>query len=375
MEALARATATARVRMLELTREYQAQREEFLAACDRVFSRGQLLGGDELRALERELAELVGVRHVRGVASGTDALRLGMRAAGVRGGDEILVQANAFVADVEAIVDVGAVPVAVDIDPSDLGPAPEALAAAVGPRTRGILVVHMHGFPVALDPVLTLAREHGLHVIEDCSHAHGATFDARHVGSFGVLGAFSLGPIKNLGAFGDAGFVATDDESLAVTVRLLGTHGQAQKNEHAFYGWNSRLDELQAALLRVKLHRLAARNRRRAEIAAYYTERLRGRCLTPPTCPRRVHAWHQYVIRTPRRDALRRHLGQHDVETGVHYPVPIHRQPAWLARFGRTPSMPHAERAAAEMLSLPVHPDLSDAEVERVAALVAQFLG
>lgn len=375
MEALATAAGTPRVRMLEPTREYLEQRDAFLKACDRVLASGQLLGGEELKALERELAALVGVRHVRGVASGTDALRLGIRAAGLGPGDEILVQANAFVAAVEAIVDAGAVPVAVDIDPRDLGPAGEGLAAAVGPRTRAVLVVHMHGFPVDLDPVLTVAREHGLAVIEDCSHAHGATFDGRHVGSFGLLGAFSLGPIKNLGAFGDAGFVATDDESLAATVRLLGTHGQVKKNEHACYGGNSRLDELQAAFLRVKLGRLVARQRRRAEIAAHYTDRLRGRCLTPPACPRRVHAWHQYVIRTPRRDALRRYLDQHDVETGIHYPVPIHRQPAWVERFGRTPSLPNAERAASEMLSLPVHPDLRDAEVERVASLVARFLG
>lgn len=359
--------------MIELGREYHGVRRELLDACERVLDCMQLLNGEELRAFEAEMATFVGTKYVKGVASGTDALRLGARAAGVRPGDEVLIQANAFVAAVEALVDCGARPVAVDIRRDDLGPDPEHLAALVGPRTRAILVVHLYGFPVDMDPIVALARERGLVVIEDCSHAHGATLDGRSVGSFGAAGAFSLGVVKNLAAYGDAGAVSTDDPAVAEQVKLLGTHGQARKNEHAYYGGNSRLDELHAAMLRVKLGRLEPRNARRAEIAAYYSSHLAGRVETPFVDPRRTHVYHQYVIRTPVREALQRHLANHEIETGIHYPVPIHRQPAWRDAFGEAPRLPQAELAADEILSLPVHPDLTDAEVEHVAESVAGF--
>ena len=210
-------------------------------------------------------------------------------------------------------------------------------------------------------------------MIEDCSHAHGATLDGRRVGAFGLAGAFSLGVVKNLAAYGDAGLVSTDDTGVAERVKLLGTHGQVRKNEHELYGANSRLDELHAAMLRIKLKHLDARNRRRAAIAAYYSERL-GQLVIPPFAdPTRTHVYHQYVVRTPARDALRTHLAAHNIESGVHYPVPIHRQPAWLRAYGETPPLPRAEQAAREMLSLPVHADLTDEEVEHVADGVVQF--
>src|SRR5262249_28843847 len=191
-------------------------------------------------------------------------------------------QANAFVAAIEALVDVGAQPIPVDIRLDDLGPDPEALAKRIGPRTRAILVVHLYGFAVDMDPILALAHHHCLVVIEDCSHAHGATLDGRSVGTFGAVGAFSLGVVKNLAAYGDAGAVSTNDPAVAEQVKVLGTHGQVRKNEHALYGGNSRLDELHAAMLRVKLGRLSERNARRAEIAAYYSSRFPGRVETPP---------------------------------------------------------------------------------------------
>ncbi len=374
MEALARkAAGEERVALLDLTREYRAYRRELLAACERVLERMHLLGGEEVRGFESEMATYLGVRHVRGVASGTDALWLAILAAGLGPGDEVLIQANAFMAAVEAIDRIGARPVAADIRLEDLGPDPDDLAARVTPRTRAIVVVHLHGLPVELGPVLELADARGLPLVEDCSHAHGATLDGRRVGSFGVAGAFSLGVVKNLAAYGDAGLVSTDDAAVAERVKLLGTHGQVRKNEHEFYGTNSRLDELQAAMLRVKLRVLDGRNRRRAAIAAYYNARLRPFVVTPPEDPRRVHVYHQYVVRTPAREALRAHLAGRGIETGVHYPVPIHRQPAWLRAWGETAALPRAEQAAGEMLSLPVHADLTDAEVERVADAVAGF--
>jgi dTDP-4-amino-4,6-dideoxygalactose transaminase len=372
-EALARAAAPLRVPLLDLTREYRAYRSELLAACDRVLTRMHLLGGEEVRAFEAEMAAYLGVQHVRGVASGTDALALAVRAAGLGPGDEVLIQANAFVAAVEALYAAGVRPIPVDVRLSDLGPDPEELAARRSPRTRGILAVHLYGLPVELAPLLALAQEHDLVLIEDCSHAHGATYYGRRVGSFGAAGAFSLGIVKNLAAYGDAGMISTNDRGLAERVCLLGTHGQAQKNEHVVYGGNSRLDELQAAMLRVKLKLLDGRNRRRAQIAAYYTDRLRGLVVTPPEDGCRRHVYHQYVVRTTRRDALRRHLAAHDIDTGIHYPVPIHRQPAWLEAFGEAAPLPRAEQVACEIVSLPVHADLTDAEVEHVADRVARF--
>ncbi len=373
MEALARTAERTRVPLMDLRREYRVLRTELLAACERVFGRMQLLGGEELRAFEAEAAAYLGVRHVRGVASGTDALTLAVAAAGLGAGAEVLVQANAFVAAVEAIRQAGAQPVPVDIRLDDLGPDPDDLSRRLTPHTRGLLVVHLYGLPVDLRPLLAFARDHQLVLIEDCSHAHGATLDGRHVGSFGAAGAFSLGVVKNLAAYGDAGMVATDDGALAEHIRLLGAHGQVKKNEHAFFGTNSRLDELQAALLRVKLRALDARNRRRADIAAYYTGRLGEVVVTPPCDPSRFAVYHQYVVRTPQRERLRTYLAERDIETGIHYPVPIHRQPAWLRSYGEGPALPRAERAAREILSLPVHADLTDEEVERVADGVRDF--
>ena len=367
-----RAPAT-RIRLIDLGREYHTIRDQLLAACERVLDRMQLLGGEEVRAFEAEMAAFLGAAHATGVASGTDALRLGLRAAGVSASDEVLIQANAFVAAVEALVDAGARPVPVEIQLEDLGPDLADLESRIGPRTRAILVVHLHGFPVDMQPLLALANERGLVVVEDCSHAHGATLDGQRVGTFGAVGAFSLGVVKNLAAYGDAGIVSTNHQEIAVRVRHLGTHGQVKKNEHAFYGGNSRLDEVHAAMLRVKLRALDTRNARRAAIAAYYTERFGELVVPPADDPRRTHVFHQYVIRSPRRDALRGHLAALEIETGIHYPVPIHRQPAWRESFGEGPSLPRAELAAREMLSLPVHPDLTDAEVEHVAESVVRF--
>jgi dTDP-4-amino-4,6-dideoxygalactose transaminase len=358
---------------MELGREYQGLKVELLAACERVLDRMQLLGGDELKSFEREMAAYLGVAQVRGVASGTDALALAARAAGLRPGDEVLIQANAFMAAVEALVAIGAVPVPVDVRLDDLGPDLDDLAGRIGPKTRAIMVVHLYGFPVDLDPIVALAQSRGLLLLEDCSHAHGATYAGKRVGGFGAVGAFSLGVVKNLAAYGDAGMIATDDPAIADTVKLLGTHGQAKKNEHAFYGGNSRLDEIHAAMLRVKLRHLDARNVRRAEIAAYYSDRIRGRAVPPPTDPRRTHVYHQYVLRTARREPLRQHLAGLEIETGIHYPQPIHRQQAWIDRFGEPAALPRAEQIAREILSLPVHADLSDAEVERVADGVTRF--
>jgi dTDP-3-amino-3,4,6-trideoxy-alpha-D-glucose transaminase len=362
-----------RIRLLDLTREYRVYHDELLAACERVLDGMHLLGGAEVASFEAEMASYLDVARVRGVASGTDALHLALRALGLGPGDEVLVQANAFVAAVEAIRLIGATPVAVDVREDDLGPDPDEVAARLTPRTRAVLVVHLHGLPADLVPILALARRHDLAVVEDCSHAHGATLDGRRVGAIGTIGAFSLGVVKNLAAYGDAGMIATGDAALADRVRHLGTHGQATKNTHAFYGTNSRLDELHAAMLRVKLRHLDERNARRRAIADRYSEHLRDLLTVPLVCARREPVYHQYVVRTDRREALQAHLDRYGIDTGIHYPRPIHRQAAWRDAFGEPPSLPRAERLASEMLSLPVYPDLTDTEIERVIQGVRSF--
>jgi len=369
-------THASTVPLLDLKREYAAIAAEIQQAWVRALSTMHLLKGENVAAFEREIAAYIGVPYACGAASGTDALLLGLLSLGIGAGDEIIVHANAFVAAVEAVHHAGAQPVLVDVEVDGLGPDADAVANAVSPRTRAIMVTHMYGSPLALSRIEALATRQGLVIIEDGSHAHGASRGGRKVGTFGTLGCFSAGVVKNLGAYGDAGFITTADADLAQRLRLLGAHGQEHKNAHVVYGFNSRLDELQAAVLRVKLRYLEARNHRRQEIATYYRQRFSGLDVRVPLeQPGEVHVYHQFVIRMAQRERLQAHLKVAGIETGVHYPVPLHRQPAWLRRYGESPPLPRAERLAREVLSLPVFPDLTDTEIERVANAVAAFFG
>jgi dTDP-4-amino-4,6-dideoxygalactose transaminase len=360
--------------LLDLRREHGAIHKEIEQAWSKVLAEMHLLKGPQVAAFEKEIAAYLGVPHAVATSSGTDALALGLWALGVGPGAEVIVHANAFAADVEAIRLVGAQPVLVDVAEGELGPDPAAVVDAITPRTRAVLVVHLYGSPLPLASVVEITREQGLALIEDASHAHGAARDGRRVGSFGAVGCFSAGVVKNLGAYGDAGFLVTHDAETVRQARLYQTHGQEKKSVHVLYGGNYRLDELQAAVLRVKLHHLDDRNRRRREIAAFYSSRFTPLGVgVPSEQPGEVHVYHQYVIRTAQRDALSAHLKKADVETGIHYAVPLHRQPAWLRAYGEGPSLPRAERLAAEILSLPIFPDLTDAEVEWVADAVVAF--
>jgi dTDP-4-amino-4,6-dideoxygalactose transaminase len=360
--------------LLDLKREHAAIEGELREAWAATLATMHLLKGENVAAFEREVAAYIGTPYARGVACGTDALLLTVLALGIGPGDEVLIHANAFVAAVEAVHHAGARPVLVDVEPDGLGPDIEALEHAITPRTKALLVVHLYGSPLSMTPLLAIAARHNLPLIEDGSHAHGAARDGRKVGSFGRAGCFSSGVVKNLGAYGDAGFISTADAQLHAQLRLLQTHGQEQKNHHVLYGFNSRLDEMQAALLRVKLRHLDVRNGRRAAIAAYYGTRFAGLDVrVPREHPGEVHVYHQYVIRLAQRDRLQAHLKAAGVETGIHYPVPLHRQPAWLRNYGESPALPRAERLAREILSLPVFPDLTDAEVEQVADAVVGF--
>ena len=360
--------------LLDLKREYGLIREEVQQAWSATLTTMHLLKGENAAAFEREIADYIGTPYAVGVASGTDALLLAVLGLGLGAGDEVIMHANAFAAAAEAVHHAGAQPVMVDVEADGLGPDPDAVAGAITPRTKAILVVHLYGSPLQLQAVEDIADRHRLMLIEDCSHAHGAARAGRKVGTFGRAGCFSAGVVKNLGAYGDAGFVTTGDKALERQLRLLQAHGQEKKNQHALYGFNSRLDELQAAILRVKLRYLDARNRRRRQIAAYYSDRFAPLGVrVPREQPGEVHVYHQYVIRTPQRERLRAHLQAAGIDTGIHYPVPLHRQPSWLRRYGESPPLPRVERLAEEILSLPVFPDLTDAEVEHVARSTCSF--
>jgi dTDP-4-amino-4,6-dideoxygalactose transaminase len=364
------------VPLLDLKREHALIKHEIDAEWSATLAGMHLLKGAQGAAFEQEIAAYSGAPHAVGVASGTDALILAMLGLRIGSTDEVIVHANGFVAAVEAIHHAGAQPVVVDVEPTGFGPDADAVQRSITPRTKAVVAVHLYGSPLDLTRLTEICEKNGLALIEDGSHAHGASRNGRKVGTVGQVGCFSAGVVKNLGAYGDAGFVITGDAQLAHQLRLLQSHGQEKKNRHVLYGFNSRLDELQAAVLRVKLRHLDTRNQRRRRIAAFYRERFSGLDLrVPEERSHEVHVYHQFVVRTPRRDRLQAHLKAAGIETGIHYPVPLHRQPAWLQRYGESPSLERAERLCNEILSLPVFPDLTDVEVECVADGVASFFG
>jgi dTDP-4-amino-4,6-dideoxygalactose transaminase len=349
--------------------------DELHAAIDRVLDSGWYILGPEVEAFEREFAAYHGVGYAVGVANGTDAIELALRAAGVGPGDEVITVAHTAVPTVCAVERAGATPVLVDIDPTTYTISPAAVEAAISPRTKALLPVHLYGHPADLHSLSSIAQHHNLLLIEDCAQAHGARDDGRLVGTFGDLAAFSFYPTKNLGAYGDGGAVLTSDPQLAERLKRLRNYGQVKRYHHAERGMNSRLDELQAALLRVMLRHLDADNARRVEIARLYTRRLADSpYVLPQPAEGTRHIYHQYVIRAQRRDELRAFLAEHGVNTLVHYPAPVHMQPAYAGRIATAPGgLPVSERVCNQILSLPMHPQLSDADVEAVCEALLAF--
>ncbi len=346
---------------------FASVREELRAAFDGVLDGGRYILGAEVAAFEREWAARCGTAEAVGVSSGTDALALALRAVGVKPGDEVLVPAMTAVATWMAVAQIGAVPVGVDVEPARRGMDPTLARAAVGPRTRAIVVVHLFGQPALVSALRDVAAESGVPLVEDAAQAHGAEHDGQAVGSLGAAAAFSFYPTKNLAAMGDAGAVTTSDPEVADRVRLLREYGWRTRADSELTGVNARMDELQAALLRVMLPRLAETNRRRREIAEAYGEGLAevdGLALPEPS-PGTLPAWHLYVASHPHRDELIRRLALQGVGAGVHYKPP----PPLTTAFGGTAAagaFPVAEHHAATALSLPLHPGLTDGEVERV---------
>jgi dTDP-4-amino-4,6-dideoxygalactose transaminase len=354
--------------------EYVTYQEEINRAIQAVLNSGRYILAAEVQAFEREFAEFIGARFGIGVASGTDALYLALVATGVGPGDEVITVPHTAVATVAAIEMCGAIPKFVDINLNTYTMDPERLEAAISPRAKAVLPVHLYGHPADMGPILEIARRHGLVVVEDCAQAHGATYGAKQVGTIGDISAFSFYPTKNLGAIGDGGFIATNDPVLAEKVRLLRQYGWRQRYVSQITGWNSRLDELQAAILRVKLRHLGEGNRRRRELAEWYTLGLRRLPLAIPASQGEIgHVYHQYVIRHEKRDDLQAFLAARDIVTLIHYPVPIHLQPAYRGVLGDRGSFPAAEVAAQEVLSLPLYPELTDSQVTTVVEAMAEF--
>jgi dTDP-4-amino-4,6-dideoxygalactose transaminase len=351
------------------TAQYLSSKAEIDAAMARVLERGWYVLGEEVRAFEAEFAAWVGCSHGVGVGSGTDAIFLALRALGVGPGDEVVTVAHTAVATVAAVEMAGASAVLVDIDPATYGMNPAKLQAVISPRTKAIIAVHLYGHPVDLDGVLAIANAKGIPVVEDCAQAHGAALGGRRVGSMGRIAAFSFYPTKNLGALGDGGMVVTNDADLATRVREVREYGWRERYVSAVTGVNSRLDELQAAVLRVKLRRLDADNDARRSLAARYTRALSDSSLVLPVeRPGARHVYHLYVVRTAARDELQRRLKGEGIGALVHYPVPIHKQPAYVGRLRGADRLPETERAATEVLSLPMYPELSSEEASAVVS-------
>jgi dTDP-4-amino-4,6-dideoxygalactose transaminase len=331
--------------------------------------------GREVEGFEQEFAAWCETEDAIGVSSGTAALELALRGLGIGPGDEVIVPTNSFIATAEAVSACGATPRLVDVDDETALLTAEIAAQAITPRTRCVIPVHLYGRPVDMDPLLELCAEKDIFVIEDACQAHGARYRGRPVGSLGNAGCFSFYPTKNLGAWGDGGAVVTDDAELATRVRLLRSHGEATRHNHELPARTDRLDALQAAILRVKLGRLDEANQRRRDAGQALADALAG---SPVTAPAPVaasgdHVFHLFVVRSGARDELREHLDANGIASAIHYPTPIHLQPAY-ADLGFGPgSLPAAERLAAESCSLPIFPTIGEAEIERIAAVVASF--
>jgi dTDP-4-amino-4,6-dideoxygalactose transaminase len=349
--------------------------EELLEVVDRVAGSGAFTFGSELEAFEEEFATYCGSDHAVGVSNGTDAISLALRALEIGPGDEVIVPTNSFIATAEAVSWMGATPRLVDVDPETHLITPAAVEAAIGPRTRAVIPVHLMGSTVDIPAIMEVAHAAGIRVIEDTAQAHGAWVRGHRAGSMADFGCFSFYPTKNLGGWGDGGAVVTNDETLAHQVRLLRSHGEGPRYHHRIVGTTARLDALQAALLRVKLRYLDARNEDRRRLGAELRAGLEATSveLPAPAFAGADHVYHLFVVRSKQRDALREHLQQNGVSSAVHYPFPIHRTEAYADLGQGEGSLPVAERMAEEICTLPLFPTMSDAEVEQVVAAVESF--
>ena len=361
---------------LDLGAQYRALKTEIDAAVISVLDSTQFILGPEVAAFEREFSAFCGVPECVALNTGTSALHLALLACGIGRGDEVITVPFTFVATVAAIEYAGATPVLVDVEPDYLTMDPDRLEAAITPRTKAIMPVHLFGHPAGMDAIEAVAKRHGLRVIEDAAQAHGARFQGRPCGSMGDLAGFSFYPGKNLGAYGEGGAVVTGDPALARTIRLLRSWGEERRYEHLLKGFNYRMDGIQGAILRIKLRHLEAWTEARRARAAQYASALAGTdVVVPAERPGDRHVYHVFAVRLRDRDRRRAHLEARGVQTGVHYPIPVHLQPAYRDLGYTAGDFPVAERAAGEVLSLPIYPELTPAQVDFVASCLREDPG
>jgi dTDP-4-amino-4,6-dideoxygalactose transaminase len=355
--------------------QYLSYKSEIDTAISRVLDSGWYILGNEVRSFEEEFASYIGVAHGIGVGSGTEALHLALCACGIGYGDEVITVSHTAVATVAAIELAGAIPVLVDIDSDFYTIDPEKIKSAITSHTKAIIPVHIYGYPADMGPIVEIAEKHNLKVIEDCAQAHGAKYKEKRVGSIGDIGCFSFYPTKNLGALGDGGMVVTNNEKLAEKAKLLREYGWAERYVSHFAGWNTRLDEIQAAILRVKLKRLDEDNSKRVRIAELYSKELEV-CdiILPKQRKDSTHVYHLYVIRSERRDALLAFLKEKGIGVSIHYPVPVHLQPAYRSLHG-CDKLPETEKITKEIISLPIYPELSESDIQTTIKTIMDFAG
>jgi dTDP-4-amino-4,6-dideoxygalactose transaminase len=360
------------VPFVDLKTSHRALADEILSVWREILCDAAFIGGPQVDGFEREFEAFTGARHCVGVANGTDALRFAILAMGVGPGDEVITVPHTFIATTEAISQAGARPVFVDVDRATGTLDPTRLEAALTERTKLIVPVHLYGQPADMDPILAIARPRGIRVLEDAAQAHGARYHGRSAGTLADAASFSFYPGKNLGACGEAGAVVTDDAGIAEQVKVLRDHGQSAKYHHRIEGYNGRLDAIQAAALRIKLRHLASWNAQRHELAGRYHERLAKSGLELPLeAPDRGHVYHLYVVRHPQRDLLRERLGAAGIGSGLHYPIPLHLQPAYAHLELAAGTFPESERWAGQGLSLPMFPGMTAEQLDRVCEAIA----
>ena len=372
------AAARTEIGFVDLKSEFREIQEPVMRNLERVLQQAAFIMGGNVSAFEQAFASYSGVKHAIGVANGTDALTLALKATGLQPGDEALVPVNTFIATAEAVVHCGARPVFVDMDPRTYHLDFEQAVNKITPRTKVVLPVHLYGQPVDMDRVMKFAWDYGLTVVEDAAQAHGAQYKKKKTGSFGLAGCFSFYPSKNLGCYGDGGAIVTNDDGLAMKLRKLREHGGIRKYQHDLVGYNSRLDTVQAAVLQIKLRHLDEWNRRRREFARLYGQLLADvpGVLPPQESNDVSHVYHLYVIQVAGglRRELQSYLREQGIQTGIHYPLPLHLTPAFSFLGHRKGDFPHAEEAAPKLLSLPMHPYLQPSQIEYVASQISQFI-
>jgi UDP-2-acetamido-2-deoxy-ribo-hexuluronate aminotransferase len=369
-EETAKITENKIVPMLDIKAQHEPIKEEIKAALKEILDSGRFILGKNVGSLESEISSYLGAKHAVGLASGTDALYLSLRALDIQQGDEVITTPFSFIATAEAITYVGAKPVFVDIDKDTLNMDIERIEEKITPNTRAIIIVHLFGLPADMNELMALAKKYNLKVIEDCAQAYGAKYRDSYVGSMGDCGCFSFYPSKNLGAYGDGGMLTTNSPEINEKVRVLRNHGTVGAYEHDFIGYNSRLDEIQAAILRIKQKHIDEYNEKRRHIARLYSSLLRDVVECPATKDDRTHVYHQYTIRSSERDRIAQALKENSVSSVIYYPRPMHFQVAFKFLGHKEGDFPESEAAAKEVISIPIYPELSPETAEFIAQII-----